>query len=151
MDENKSASELNEALKGMWDSLTDEQKEKAKQCQSMDELMQLAGKLGVELPDEILDSVAGGSTSAFDNGFEQADHSGYVYTKLWCYKCGKTHKFQAFPPVLVGPEQYEPGYYKNPGCQLYVGSPCKTRMWVSPSSGALHDETGAIYYPQNDC
>ncbi len=30
MDENKNASELNEALKGLWDSLTDEQKEKAK-------------------------------------------------------------------------------------------------------------------------
>ena len=60
MDENKNASELNEALAGMWDSLTDEQKEKAKACQSMDELTALAGQLGVELPDELLDSVAGG-------------------------------------------------------------------------------------------
>ena len=60
MDENKIASELNEALAGMWDSLTDEQKEKAKQCQSMDELTALAGSMGVELPDELLDSVAGG-------------------------------------------------------------------------------------------
>ncbi len=60
MDENKIASELNEALAGMWDSLTDEQKEKAKQCQSMDELTALAGSMGVELPDELLNSVAGG-------------------------------------------------------------------------------------------
>ena len=60
MDENKRANELNEVLKGMWDSLTDEQKEKAKACKSMDELTVLAGQMGVELPDEVLDAVAGG-------------------------------------------------------------------------------------------
>ncbi len=60
MDENKIASELNEALAGMWDSLTEEQKEKAKACKSMDELTTLAGSMGVELPDELLNSVAGG-------------------------------------------------------------------------------------------
>ncbi len=57
--ENKTT-ELNEALKGMWDSLTEEQKEKAKECKSMDELMALAGRMGVELPDELLENVAGG-------------------------------------------------------------------------------------------
>ena len=57
--ENK-VNELNEALKGMWDSLTDEQKEKAKECKSMDELTELAAKFGVELPDEMLETVAGG-------------------------------------------------------------------------------------------
>ena len=60
MDENRNANELNEALKGLWDSLTDEQKEKAKACKNMDELTKLAGKEGVELPDELLDDVAGG-------------------------------------------------------------------------------------------
>ena len=60
MDENKNASELNKALEGLWDSLTDEQKEKAKECKSMDELTALAGREGVELPDELLDAVAGG-------------------------------------------------------------------------------------------
>ncbi len=60
MEENKTAGELNEALKGLWDSLTDEQKEKAKACRSMDELAALAGQMGVELPDELLESVAGG-------------------------------------------------------------------------------------------
>ena len=49
------------ALKGVYDSLTDEQKEKAKQCKTMDELMTFAGEEGLELPDEVLDSVAGGS------------------------------------------------------------------------------------------
>ena len=60
MSENKSAKELNTALKELWNGLTEEQKEKAKQCQSMDELTVLAGKFGVELPDEMLDAVAGG-------------------------------------------------------------------------------------------
>ncbi len=61
MNENKNIDpKLQEALKGIWDSLTDEQKEKAKACKSMDELTALAGKEGVELPDEVLDAIAGG-------------------------------------------------------------------------------------------
>lgn len=51
---------LTEALKGVWDSLTDEQKEKAKECKTPEELTALAGKAGIELPDEVLDAVAGG-------------------------------------------------------------------------------------------
>ena len=61
MDENKNIDpKLEAALKGIWESLTDEQKEKAKACKSWDELTQLAGKEGIELPDEVLDAVAGG-------------------------------------------------------------------------------------------
>ncbi len=61
MNENKNIDpKLQEVLKGIWDSLTDEQKEKAKACKSMDELTALAGKEGVELPDEVLDAIAGG-------------------------------------------------------------------------------------------
>ena len=52
---------LAEALKGIWDNLTDEQKEKAKECKTMDELMLLAGKEGVELPDEAVEMVSGGA------------------------------------------------------------------------------------------
>ncbi len=51
---------LEEALKNLWDSMTDEQKEKAKACKNMDELIALAGAEGIELPDEMLDAVAGG-------------------------------------------------------------------------------------------
>ena len=51
---------MKEAFKGIYDNLTDEQKEKAKACKTMDELMTLAGEWGVELPDEVLDAVAGG-------------------------------------------------------------------------------------------
>ena len=56
MDEKK----LQEALKGIWNSLNDEQKEKAKACKTMDELTTLAGREGMELPDEALDMVSGG-------------------------------------------------------------------------------------------
>ena len=51
---------LSKALSDIWDSLTDEQKEKAKECKTADELIALAGKEGIELPDEALESVAGG-------------------------------------------------------------------------------------------
>ena len=59
---------LNAALKGIWESLTDEQKEKAKTCKSWDELTALAGKEGIELPDEVLDAIAGGSYEVLYNG-----------------------------------------------------------------------------------
>jgi hypothetical protein len=51
---------LNETLKGIYDSLTEEQKEKAKACKTMDDFLKFAGEEGIELPDETLDSVAGG-------------------------------------------------------------------------------------------
>ena len=51
---------LEDLLKDIWGSLTDEQKENAKKCKSMDEFMSYAGKEGIELPDELLDAVAGG-------------------------------------------------------------------------------------------
>lgn len=51
---------MNEALIEIYENLTDEQKEKAKACKTMDELNAFAGKEGIELPDEVLDAVAGG-------------------------------------------------------------------------------------------
>ncbi len=94
MDENANASKLNDALEEMWDSLTDEQREKAKQCKTMDELMQLAGRMGVELPDELLDNVAGGYirqyTTATDGNLQLHitydyvdDKTGEVYKTLY--------------------------------------------------------------------
>ncbi len=52
---------LNELLVNVWDSLTDEQKEKAKECKTADELLKLAGEEGIELPDEVLDAASGGA------------------------------------------------------------------------------------------
>ena len=51
---------MNAAFKGIYESLTEEQKEKAKSCKTMEELTEFAAKEGIELPDEMLDSVAGG-------------------------------------------------------------------------------------------
>ena len=59
---------LQAALKDIYDSLTDEQKEKAKACKTMEELMLLAGKEGFELPDEMLDRVSGGCNKS-ETGF----------------------------------------------------------------------------------
>ncbi|MBQ9545285.1 MAG: hypothetical protein IJV00_09175 [Clostridia bacterium] len=50
-----------EAFKGIYDSLTDEQKEKAKACKDADELLKFAGEEGIEIPDEMLDAAAGGA------------------------------------------------------------------------------------------
>ena len=53
-------SKLDEALRSVYDSLTDEQKAKAKACESAEEVMQLAADEGIELPDEVLQAVSGG-------------------------------------------------------------------------------------------
>ena len=51
---------MKEVLDGVFEKLTDEQKEKAKGCKDADEFMKLAGEWGIELPDELADAVAGG-------------------------------------------------------------------------------------------
>ena len=51
---------MEKALGEFFNKLNDEQKEKAKECKTLDELMAFAGKEGIELPDEMLDNVAGG-------------------------------------------------------------------------------------------
>lgn len=54
---------MEKALKAFFDLLTDEQKEKAKECKTAEELMEFAEKEGIELPDELLNSIAGGRVS----------------------------------------------------------------------------------------
>ena len=51
---------LDELQGGIYESLTEEQKEKVKACQTPEELIALAGEEGIELPDEALDAVTGG-------------------------------------------------------------------------------------------
>ena len=61
---------MDEKMKKVMDQLfaklTDEQKEKAKECKTLDELMEFAGKEGIALPDELLESIAGGRFSDDD-------------------------------------------------------------------------------------
>ncbi len=52
--------ELSELLGRVIASLTDEQKEKVKGCETVDQLMAKLSEMGVELPDELLDQVGGG-------------------------------------------------------------------------------------------
>ena len=58
---------LKKAMAGIYEDLTDEQKEQAKKCKNMDEMMKLAGEWGIELPDEMLDAVAGGQHFEHDH------------------------------------------------------------------------------------
>ena len=46
---------MDEVMKGIYKKLNDEQKEKAKACETMEELMELAGEWGIELPDDLAD------------------------------------------------------------------------------------------------
>ena len=50
---------MNDNIKELWGSLTDEQRETLKNW-SGDDLLKFAGENGIEIPDELLDSVAGG-------------------------------------------------------------------------------------------
>jgi hypothetical protein len=59
-------------LNELWDSLTDEQKAKVKECKTADGLVELAGREMIELPDEMLDAVSGGGPT---NHFEVGKHT----------------------------------------------------------------------------
>ena len=45
------------------DALPEAQKEAAAACETAEDLIALAGKAGVELPDELMDAVAGGKNT----------------------------------------------------------------------------------------
>ena len=51
---------MKELMANLLNSLTDEQKEKAKACKNVGELTALLGEMGIALPDELLDAAAGG-------------------------------------------------------------------------------------------
>ena len=51
---------LQEIVEKLLESFTEEQKAKAAECETLDDLVKLAGDEGIELPEELLDDVAGG-------------------------------------------------------------------------------------------
>ena len=61
---------MNDVLKGIYDSLTEEQKEKAKNLKTLEELTAFAAKEGIELPDEILDAVSGGDNNCPEHEYK---------------------------------------------------------------------------------
>ena len=52
------------SLKDIYANLTDDQKAQLKECKSGKEVLELAQKEGIELPDEALDAIAGGTNIA---------------------------------------------------------------------------------------
>ncbi len=84
-----------ELLKG----LTEEQIAKIKACKSQEEILKLAKEEGIELTDEQLEAVSGGSCSGYacyrcgsdlSNRFEYGtgEHEGWHHVR--CNKCGAT-------------------------------------------------------------
>ena len=59
---------LQELLAEVLNGLTDEQKEQAVACKDENELIALLGKMGAEVPDELLDAVSGGFFLSPDSG-----------------------------------------------------------------------------------
>ena len=51
---------IDEEVMSFFDSMTDAQKEKAKACSDQDEFMRFADEEGIEIPDGLLEQVAGG-------------------------------------------------------------------------------------------
>ncbi len=95
---------LNELLNKALASLNDEQKEKAKTCKTAKELIDFLTESGAELPDELLDKVAGGFTFYFSSDLGAAspvlpsecslggDHDWDTSVPGYrrCRKCGQT-------------------------------------------------------------
>ena len=51
---------MKKTWKGILENLTSEQKEKAAQCKTSGELIALLGEWGNEIPDELVEAIAGG-------------------------------------------------------------------------------------------
>ncbi|MBR5091588.1 MAG: Nif11-like leader peptide family natural product precursor [Ruminiclostridium sp.] len=79
--------------------LDPEIQEKARACKDLGELAELAGEVGVELPDECVEMVAGGA-----KGEEDCPHPGRVDTRAgdggvitYCTRCRKVLDY--IPPI----------------------------------------------------
>lgn len=91
--------EMSDLLKSVVKGLNDEQKEKVKACKSPDEVIACLGELGVELPDELLDAVAGGiSWSDFlDEWFERQVELELAWgVDMWDFKMQSVAEHQAY-------------------------------------------------------
>lgn len=55
------------AIAGFLDNLSDEQKNQVKACKSPDEISACLSKMGVALPDEMLDTVSGGARPRYNS------------------------------------------------------------------------------------
>ncbi len=138
---NDKTKDLNKALQGLWDSLTDNQRVMAKECKTWDELMLLAGRAGVELPDEMLDSVAGGRVVYAPPSFEQlnserANPEGFT---MWCPKCKSFH----WAEDISGPSTVP---YLDPSRKVrWVNAPPCGIFAYDEKSNSFYDRAGNHY------
>ena len=96
---------LKDMLRIVYDSLTDEQKKKANACKNLKELTACLGGMGVALPDEVLDAVAGGG-DLFEDIVGMFQFYELVDPPKWpCPKCGSwnvlNHDPGAFRQIRV--------------------------------------------------
>ena len=84
MNENKNVDpKMTAVLKSVYETLSDEQKEKAKACKTTEELMAFVAKEGFELPDEALEAVAGGEP-LFDSCQDKEGCGNYNIFDYFC-------------------------------------------------------------------
>ena len=89
-----------DALKDVYEKLSDEQKIKADACKSADEFLKLLGEWDIELPDEFVEQVAGGADYWDELSLEEARRQACLEAGLFhqryekfvkkCQQCGKT-------------------------------------------------------------
>lgn len=51
---------MNDTMKELFESLTEEQKAKVKECKTQEELIAFLSEAGIAIPDELVSGVAGG-------------------------------------------------------------------------------------------
>ncbi len=87
---------LNELLNKALASLTDEQKAKAKACKTAKELLDFLAEAGVELPDEVLEKVAGGGVTyiSYECPADGGTHNYVWNVSLKCWRCTKCHQWK---------------------------------------------------------
>ncbi len=106
------------ALKSILERLTDEQREKVRACKTVDELTAFVAKEGIELPDELLDAVAGGGF------FTEEDLKGKeVFPPMHpCPKC-KSKNVKNYDPggmFQMRVKCLDCGYWGESGANAYV-------------------------------
>ncbi|MBQ7670400.1 MAG: hypothetical protein IJS45_06740 [Clostridia bacterium] len=81
---------LNQLLLSAWNGLSDGQKKRVKECKNMNGQITLLCEMGVAMPDELLDSVSGGTPRPNPGKVTYTAvcpicNQPYTYTKEWAF------------------------------------------------------------------
>ena len=99
---------MTELMISVCKSLTDEQKENVKSCKNVNELAECLGEIGVALPDELMEAVAGGVMA-------YQPISGYMWAKTTCKSCGEPFWYQYYYNMVLDGHE-DGGPYKPDLC-----------------------------------